>query len=145
MWASAVLFCKEFGRRNSIPERSYSSPVILFFRACFPAFWNGGLDVEDLGVIEKKLEEAGAGGADSFHDFLDSGAPSEGSDRASGLGIFGVPSLIVNDEDGGSSLYWGREHLELVRARLGSQYPRATVIPPRLDASTSLFGSQANL
>jgi 2-hydroxychromene-2-carboxylate isomerase len=79
----------------------------------FERFWKRELDIEDPGVIGAVLAETGAD-ATGFSAY----AAGEGRvelDRicraAEGLGVFGVPSFLVEGE-----LYWGREHLPDIRA-----------------------------
>jgi 2-hydroxychromene-2-carboxylate isomerase len=81
----------------------------------FERFWKRELDIEDPGVIGAVLAEAGAD-ATGFSAY----AAGEGRvelDRicraAEELGVFGVPSFVVDGE-----LFWGREHLPDIRAIL---------------------------
>ena len=81
----------------------------------FERFWRRELDIEDAGVIEAALGEAGAATA-GFAAYL-SGAGRADHDRiraeAEALGVFGVPTLVLEGE-----LFWGREHLPDIRERL---------------------------
>jgi 2-hydroxychromene-2-carboxylate isomerase len=90
--------------------RAYSERV-------FERFWRRELDIEDAGVVERVLAEAGAP-TSSFGAYL-AGAGRAEHDAiriaAEAAGVFGVPSLVVDGE-----LYWGREHLPDVRARLSA-------------------------
>ena len=83
----------------------------------FERFWKRELDIEDPGVIGAVLAEAGAD-ATGFSAY----AAGEGRvelDRicraAEELGVFGVPSFVVDGE-----LFWGREHLPDIRAILAA-------------------------
>jgi 2-hydroxychromene-2-carboxylate isomerase len=88
--------------------RAYSDRV-------FERFWRRELDIEDAGVVEGVLAEAGAltpgfgaylaGAGRAEHDAIRTSAEA--------AGVFGVPSLVVEGE-----LYWGREHLADIRERL---------------------------
>ncbi len=81
----------------------------------FERFWRHKLDIEDVAVVTAVLGEAGAA-TNGFADW----AGTEGAERhaairaeAEAVGIFGVPTFIVEDE-----IFWGREHLKLIGARL---------------------------
>ncbi len=81
----------------------------------FERFWKRALDIEDLSVIKSVLDESGidsagftdwaAGEGRALHDRI----RSEAEER----GVFGVPTFVLDDE-----LFWGREHLALIRLRL---------------------------
>ena len=81
----------------------------------FERFWKRELDIEDPRVIGAVLAEAGADTA-GFAAYL-AGEGREELDRicdeAEALGVFGVPSFVVDGE-----LFWGREHLPDIRAML---------------------------
>ena len=81
----------------------------------FERFWKRELDIEDPGVIGGVLEESGADTA-GFSAYL-AGEGREELERicrtAEANGVFGVPSFVVNGE-----LFWGREHLDDIRAIL---------------------------
>ncbi len=106
--AIGLLWAKRYGDGVL---RGYSDRV-------FERFWRRELDIEDPRVIEAVLQEAGTT-TDGFLSYL-AGPGSREHDEiriaAEAAGIFGVPSLIVDGE-----LYWGREHLDDVRVRLGAQ------------------------
>jgi 2-hydroxychromene-2-carboxylate isomerase len=103
--AIALLWAKRYGDGVL---RAYSDRV-------FERFWRRELDIEDAGVVEGVLAEAGAP-TSGFGDFLAGEGRAEHDDvraAAEAAGVFGVPSLVVDGE-----LYWGREHLPDVRERL---------------------------
>lgn len=82
----------------------------------FERFWRRDLDIESVGVLSALLTECGADGA-SFPDF----AGGEGRQQlvevqraAEDAGVFGVPSILLEDGD----LYWGREHLLRIKELL---------------------------
>ena len=81
----------------------------------FERFWKRELDIEDRAVLESVLAECGAPVA-GFAEYLTGTGQAE-HDRvraeAEAKGVFGVPSILVHDE-----LFWGREHLDDIRAML---------------------------
>jgi 2-hydroxychromene-2-carboxylate isomerase len=85
--------------------RAYSGLV-------YERFWKRELDLEDTGVIERVLDEAGARTA-GFQDY----ASGEGrmlhdsiQRKAFDAGIFGVPTYVIDGE-----VFFGREHLPRIR------------------------------
>lgn len=92
-------------RQHRAILRGYSNRV-------FERFWKRDLDIENPQVIESVLKEAGAE-VDGFMPFL----TGEGKDLHDEMQatifdthIFGVPSYVV-----GGEVFFGREHLPLVR------------------------------
>lgn len=79
----------------------------------FERFWRRDLDIEDTSEIAAVLAEAGAD--PSFPDWAAEGRARVAaiSREAEAAGVFGVPSFVLDGE-----LYWGREHLPEIRARL---------------------------
>lgn len=81
----------------------------------YERFWRRELDIEDPAVVEAVLQEAGAD-TSGFREYVEGDGRTE-HDRiraeAEERGVFGVPTYIIDDE-----LYWGREHLALIRMRL---------------------------
>jgi 2-hydroxychromene-2-carboxylate isomerase len=81
----------------------------------YQRFWQRALDIEDVGVVEGVLHEAGiategfsawaAGEGRELHDRI--------RENAESTGVFGVPTFVLDGE-----LFWGREHLALIRLRL---------------------------
>ena len=81
----------------------------------YQRFWQRALDIEDPGVIESVLKEANidtagfaawaAGEGRALHDRIRVDAEAHG--------VFGVPTFVLDGE-----LFWGREHLALIRLRL---------------------------
>lgn len=107
MWDSSLagigmLWAKDQGRAV---RRAYSGLV-------YERFWKRELNLEDAGVIERVLHEAGARTA-GFHDYA-SGEGRTLHDRiqrsAFDAGIFGVPTYVVDGE-----VFFGREHLPRIR------------------------------
>ncbi|PPR13302.1 MAG: hypothetical protein CFH37_01735, partial [Alphaproteobacteria bacterium MarineAlpha9_Bin7] len=81
----------------------------------FDRFWRRELDIEDTEVIQSVLSEIGVD-ATGFGSFV-AGEGRLVHDRiraeAEKKGIFGVPTYVLDNE-----IFWGREHLPLVRLRL---------------------------
>jgi 2-hydroxychromene-2-carboxylate isomerase len=84
--------------------------------AIFERFWKRELDIEDQAVMTGALSEAGADVA-AFPGYV----AAEGRQalericrEAEAMGVFGVPSFVLDGE-----LFWGREHLPDIRERLG--------------------------
>lgn len=83
--------------------------------AVYARFWRRELDIEDITALEGVLRETGypvegfrayvAGEGRRLHD--------RDRARAEEMGVFGVPSYMVNNE-----LFWGAERIERVRERL---------------------------
>jgi 2-hydroxychromene-2-carboxylate isomerase len=81
----------------------------------YERFWRRELNIEDRDVIRSVLEEAGAGTADFFAYLDGDGRDAHDEIRAAAeaTGIFGVPTYVLDGE-----VFWGREHLSLIRLRL---------------------------
>src|ERR1700687_632121 len=71
----------------------------------FERFWQRELDIEDAAVIASVLTEAGADGT-AFPAQAQAGRDevAEISRAAEAIGVFGVPTFVVNGE-----LFWGSE------------------------------------
>jgi 2-hydroxychromene-2-carboxylate isomerase len=84
--------------------------------AVFERFWRRELDIESVPAIAELLREVGAD-ASGFPAWAETGRAEAAqiSQDAESLGVFGVPSFIVDGE-----LWWGREHLADIRAILAS-------------------------
>ena len=83
----------------------------------FARFWKRELDIEDPAVIAGVLAEAGADTA-GFADYAAGEGPREVariSRAAEEMGIFGVPTFVVDGEQ-----FWGSEHLPDIREMLGA-------------------------
>jgi 2-hydroxychromene-2-carboxylate isomerase len=81
----------------------------------FERFWRRELNIEDPGVVESVLAEAGADVA-GFAAFLAGPGRAEHDairQAAEAAGVFGVPSFFLDGE-----LFWGKEHLPAIRDRL---------------------------
>jgi 2-hydroxychromene-2-carboxylate isomerase len=107
MWDSSLagigmLWARDQGRAV---RRAYSGLV-------YERFWKRELDLEDAGVIERVLHEAGARTA-GFRDYASGKGRMlhDGIQRkAFDAGIFGVPTYVVDGE-----IFFGREHLSRIR------------------------------
>ena len=112
IWDSSLAACGMLyaKRQGSVALRRYND-------IAFERFWRRELDIENPDVIRAVLMEAGAD-ATGFSAY----AKGEGREElericraAEALGVFGVPSFVVDGE-----LFWGREHLGDIRAMLGT-------------------------
>ncbi|HEV8717330.1 MAG TPA: DsbA family protein, partial [Candidatus Binatia bacterium] len=86
----------------------------------YERFWKRELDIENPDLIKQVLQEVGLD-ASGFLDYLH-GEGRQEHDRirmeAEALGVFGVPSYVVNNE-----LFWGAERIVRVRERLTPRTP----------------------
>ena len=82
----------------------------------FERFWQRALDIEDAAVIAAVLAEAGGDGT-AFAAQARAGRDevAEISRAAEAIGVFGVPTFVVDGE-----LFWGSEHLPDIRAMLAA-------------------------
>lgn len=101
--------------------------VTAYLGRLFEGYWSGQLDIERPDAIAAVLAELDQP-ADAFHTFC-AGATASGAagvagaaalatlrERLVAAGVFGVPSLIVEEE-----VFLGRAHLPTVRWRLGGR------------------------
>ena len=81
----------------------------------FERFWRRELDIESVPGRSPACCARPAPIADAFPEWVAVGRTEVASivAEAEALGVFGVPSFIVNGE-----LFWGREHLPDIRAML---------------------------
>lgn len=86
--------------------------------AVFERFWRRELDIEDSAAIEAVAREAGADTAGLVAWMEGEGRAEHDRVRteAEALGVFGVPTFVLDGE-----LFWGREHLDLIRMRLSGR------------------------
>ncbi|MBM4257839.1 MAG: disulfide bond formation protein DsbA [Deltaproteobacteria bacterium] len=86
-----------------------------YHNTVYGRFWRRELDIENPAVIQAVLQEGGIDSA-GFLDYL-KGEGRHEHDRlrnaAEEIGIFGVPSYLVNGE-----LFWGNERLVRVQEKL---------------------------
>jgi 2-hydroxychromene-2-carboxylate isomerase len=97
-------------------QRVSDAVFCRYHDAVFKRFWQRTLDIEDVEVIASVLTEAGADGsafavqASAIRDEVAAICRT-----AEELGVFGVPSFLVDGE-----LFWGSEHLPDIRTLLAS-------------------------
>ena len=96
------------------------SRVILrgYVDRVYERFWKRELDIEDPRVIEAVLVEAGADvvGFEAYRTGRGRARHDERQRRIFDAGVFGVPSYVIDGE-----LFFGREHLPMVRWLLGGK------------------------
>jgi 2-hydroxychromene-2-carboxylate isomerase len=97
-------------------QRAGDSVFRRYHDTVFERFWRRELDIDDTAVIAAVLTEAGADGG-SFTTYADTGRATvaEISRAAEEIGVFGVPTFVVDGE-----LFWGSEHLPDIRAMLAA-------------------------
>jgi 2-hydroxychromene-2-carboxylate isomerase len=85
----------------------------LYHDRVFERFWRRELDIESAAEIDAELRRCGA--PDGFASLVPALCQkvSEISRSAEAMGVFGVPSFLLEGE-----LYWGQEHLEDIRGIL---------------------------
>jgi len=97
--------------RSGTPASRGEAVLRRYSAIVFERFWKRELDVEEAGVIESVLREAGADTAPFRAEVERGGAAYDELQRAIfDAGIFGVPGYVVEGE-----YYWGREHLPRVQ------------------------------
>ena len=85
----------------------------------YPRFWRREFDAEDIAVVSRSLEQAGAD-LSGFAEYAAGAGRQEhdqGQAQIFAAGIFGVPSYVVDGE-----LFFGREHLPTVRWMLTGRH-----------------------
>jgi 2-hydroxychromene-2-carboxylate isomerase len=103
--AAGMLFAQS---RGEAVFRRYHDTV-------FERFWQRALDIESVAVLDAVLAGCGAAG---FTGYAEEGRAAVAviSRAAEAAGVFGVPSFVVDGE-----LFWGREHLDDIRAILAAR------------------------
>ena len=96
-----------FARREGI-FRAYHDLV-------FDRFWKRKLDIVDSDAVAAMVSNVGGDGDEFKRYLLDEGEAEHNRliQEANGLGIFGVPTIVLKGE-----LFWGNEHIATVRKRL---------------------------
>jgi len=95
----------------------------------FRRFWNHDLEIDELPQISGVIADIG-GSASDFEAYVNGPARAEHGriiDEAEALGVFGVPTMVFNDE-----LFWGGDRIDMlierienpksIAAALGSRY-----------------------
>ena len=101
--------------------------VTAYNRAVYERFWKRELNIESEDVIKSMLQESNID-VGNFAEFVKGeGLLLHNAIRtdAEEMGVFGVPTYVLDKE-----LYWGREHLPLIRARLREKGLARTEIDP---------------
>jgi 2-hydroxychromene-2-carboxylate isomerase len=96
-----------FAQRNGI-FRPYHDTV-------FRKFWNHELDVDELPEVSAIIASVG-GSAEDFASYVHGDARAEHDriiDEAETLGVFGVPTMVFNDE-----LFWGTDRIDMLVERI---------------------------
>ena len=81
----------------------------------FERFFKRELDIDDADVVAGVIEEVGGDGL-AFKNYHSGDGQSDHDEvikRANEIGIFGVPTFVLDGE-----LFWGNEHVPSVRNRL---------------------------
>jgi len=92
-----------------------------FINYVFINFWKRELDIENIDIIIEVLKKIGIN-YNSFKDWANDDGEKELNliiNKAHKEGVFGVPSYIIKDE-----LFWGREQLPMIKARLTGDYSK---------------------
>ncbi|MBV8133131.1 MAG: DsbA family protein [Alphaproteobacteria bacterium] len=112
IWDSSLAACGML-----YAKRQGDTVLRRYHDATFERFWRRDLDIEDPDVIGAVLEEAGADttGFSTYSTGEGRGELDRICRDAEAIGVFGVPSFVVDGE-----LFWGREHLPDIRAILAS-------------------------
>lgn len=113
IWDSSLAACGMLyaKRHGAAVFRRYHDTV-------FERFWRRELDIEDPAVVAGALAEAGANSAD-FGTYLQAEGRGELNAicrAAEAVGVFGVPSFLVEGE-----LFWGSEHIPDIAAMLKTE------------------------
>ena len=112
IWDSALAACGMLyaKRQGDAVLRRYNHII-------FERFWKRELDIEDPDVIGAMLTESGANttGFSAYSAGEGRGELDRICRAAEAIGVFGVPSFVVDGE-----LFWGREHLPDIRAMLAT-------------------------
>src|SRR3984885_6947824 len=121
-----------------IYDAFYSSVGMLFaqrhgcFRAyhdtVFRKFWSHELEIDDLASISDVITSCG-GSAREFEAYVHGPARAEHDriiDEAETLGVFGVPTMVFNDE-----LFWGGDRIDLLIERIRNPETAAQALGSR--------------
>ena len=112
IWDSALAACGMLyaKRQGDAVLRRYNHII-------FERFWKRELDIEDPDVIGAVLapDSANTTGFSAYSAGEGRGELDRICRAAEAIGVFGVPSFVVDGE-----LFWGREHLPDIRAMLAT-------------------------
>jgi len=101
--------------------------------ALYKAGWAEGIDLGDSASIRKALDEAGLDGDQLVADAEEPLAKDtlrEETDRAIDRGVFGIPTMVVEDE-----LFWGLDQFQHLALYLDGKDPLTSVIRERTGTS----------
>ena len=90
-----------------------------FIHHVFKSFWKRELDIESYDIVNNVLKTLGIT-TNGFKDWSINYGNEELNtvmSKANNNGVFGVPSYFIKDE-----LFWGREQLPMIKARLSGNY-----------------------
>ena len=90
-----------------------------FIDHIFVNFWKRELDIENFNIVETIIEKCGISQS-GFKEWKKNTGKNELDaimNEAHEKGVFGVPSYIIEDE-----LFWGREQIPMIKARLTGNY-----------------------
>jgi len=93
----------------------------LFIDYVFKNFWKRELDIENIDIIIEVLKKIGVH-YNQFKEWtIDNGKKELDLviNKAHINGVFGVPSYVIKNE-----LFWGREQLPMIKARLNGDYSK---------------------
>lgn len=116
-------------------KRQGSQVLQAYIDKVYQPFWRRELDLEDVAVVERVLDEAGASTAGFARYALYEGKQENDDLQAAAFnsGIFGVPSYVLGQE-----MYFGREHLPRIRWQLGGEQGPAPDIANTVYADDTL-------
>ena len=97
------------------------NPLLVedFIDHIFVNFWKRELDIENFDIVETIIEKCGIS-LSGFKEWEKNAGKKELDvimNEAHEKGVFGVPSYLIEDE-----LFWGREQLPLIRAKITGNY-----------------------
>jgi 2-hydroxychromene-2-carboxylate isomerase len=104
-----------FGKTLLWTKQTAAGRIDALLDALYEPFWRRALDAESPDVLRALLSRL-AIPTDGFDDYVAGPGHDDLArvmDEAHARGVFGVPSYVLDDE-----LFFGREHLPLIRRRL---------------------------
>jgi 2-hydroxychromene-2-carboxylate isomerase len=87
----------------------------LYHDTVFRRFWSHDLEIDELPEISRVISDVG-GSAKDFEAYVNGPARAEHVriiDEAEALGVFGVPTMVFNDE-----LFWGGDRIDMLIERI---------------------------